>query len=28
MTHIWWMPLLGLAITAIATINWAFEPAD
>ncbi len=27
MTHIWWMPLVGLAITAVATINWAFEPA-
>jgi cytochrome c oxidase subunit I len=28
MTHIWWMPLLGLLITAIGVINWAFEPAD
>jgi cytochrome c oxidase subunit I len=27
MTNIWWMPLVGLAITAVATINWAFEPA-
>ena len=27
MTEIWWMPLIGLAITAIAVINWAFEPA-
>jgi cytochrome c oxidase subunit I len=27
MTHIWWMPLIGLAVTAVATINWAFEPA-
>ncbi|HSH44634.1 MAG TPA: cytochrome c oxidase subunit I [Longimicrobiales bacterium] len=27
MTNIWWMPLVGLALTAIAVINWAFEPA-
>ena len=27
MTEIWWMPLIGLVATAIATINWAFEPA-
>ncbi len=27
MTDIWWMPLIGLAATAIAVINWAFEPA-
>ena len=27
MTNIWWMPLIGLAFTAVATINWAFEPA-
>ncbi len=27
MTDIWWMPLLGLGATAIAAINWAFEPA-
>jgi heme/copper-type cytochrome/quinol oxidase subunit 1 len=27
MTHIWWMPLIGVVITAIAAINWAFEPA-
>jgi cytochrome c oxidase subunit 1 len=27
MTDIWWMPLIGVAVTAIAAINWAFEPA-
>src|SRR5690606_33229910 len=26
MTNIWWMPLLGLAWTAIGVINWAYEP--
>jgi cytochrome c oxidase subunit 1 len=25
MTNIWWMPLLGLAWTAIGAINWAYE---
>jgi cytochrome c oxidase subunit 1 len=27
MTDIWWMPLIGLAVTGVATVNWAFEPA-
>ncbi len=27
MADIWWLPLIGVAATAIATINWAFEPA-
>jgi cytochrome c oxidase subunit 1 len=27
MTEIWWLPLIALGATAIATINWAFEPA-
>jgi len=27
MTNIWWMPLIGLAVTGVATVNWAFEPA-
>jgi len=27
MTHIWWMPLLGLAFTAVAVFGWAFQPA-
>ena len=27
MTGIWWMPLIGMAVAAIAVINWAFEPA-
>jgi cytochrome c oxidase subunit I len=26
MTNIWWMPLLGVAWTAIGVINWAYEP--
>jgi hypothetical protein len=26
MTQIWWAPLIGLAVTAIGVINWAFEP--
>ncbi|MGH7481844.1 MAG: cytochrome c oxidase subunit I [Longimicrobiales bacterium] len=27
MSGIWWLPLLGLAFTAVAVMNWAFEPA-
>ncbi|MFO7893808.1 MAG: cytochrome c oxidase subunit I [Longimicrobiales bacterium] len=27
MTDIWWMPLIGLALTGVAIVNWAFEPA-
>ena len=27
MTNIWWMPLIGLGVTAVGAINWAFEPA-
>jgi hypothetical protein len=27
MTHIWWVPFFGLAFTAIAVFNWAFQPA-
>jgi cytochrome c oxidase subunit I len=27
MTHVWWMPLLGLALVAIAVFGWAFQPA-
>ena len=27
MTQTWWAPLLGVAVTAIGVINWAFEPA-
>jgi cytochrome c oxidase subunit 1 len=27
MADIWWLPLIGVAVTAIAAINWAFEPA-
>jgi cytochrome c oxidase subunit I len=26
LTHIWWMPLLGVAFTALMVINWSFEP--
>jgi cytochrome c oxidase subunit I len=26
LTHIWWLPLIGVAWTAIGTINWAYEP--
>ena len=26
MTHLWWAPLVGLAVTAIGIINWAYEP--
>ena len=27
MTGIWWMPFLGLGVTAFATFSWAFQPA-
>ena len=27
MADIWWLPLIGAVVTAIATINWSFEPA-
>jgi len=27
MTHTWWMPLLGLALVAVAVFGWAFQPA-
>ena len=27
MTHIWWVPLMGLAFTAFAVFRWAFQPA-
>jgi cytochrome c oxidase subunit 1 len=27
MTGVWWMPFLGLAVTAYAIFSWAFEPA-
>jgi cytochrome c oxidase subunit 1 len=26
LTNIWWMPLLGVAWTALGVINWAYEP--
>ena len=26
LTHVWWLPLIGVAWTAIGTINWAYEP--
>jgi len=26
MTHIWWMPLLGVAWCAVGVVNWAYEP--
>jgi heme/copper-type cytochrome/quinol oxidase subunit 1 len=26
LTNIWWMPLIGVAWTAIGAINWAYEP--
>jgi cytochrome c oxidase subunit 1 len=28
MTKLWWPPLIGLAWTAIAVMNWAYEPAS
>jgi heme/copper-type cytochrome/quinol oxidase subunit 1 len=27
MTGIWWMPLVGLALTALGIFSWAFQPA-
>jgi cytochrome c oxidase subunit 1 len=27
MTGIWWVPLIGLALTAFCVFHWAFEPA-
>ena len=27
MTGIWWMPFIGLAVTAFAIFSWAFPPA-
>jgi cytochrome c oxidase subunit 1 len=27
MTHIWWAPLIGLAVTAFCVFSWAFQPA-
>jgi hypothetical protein len=27
MTGIWWMPFIGLALTAYAIFSWAFQPA-
>ena len=27
MAEIWWLPLIALGATAVAAINWAFEPA-
>jgi cytochrome c oxidase subunit 1 len=27
MTGIWWMPLIGLGLTAVAIFGWAFQPA-
>jgi cytochrome c oxidase subunit 1 len=27
MTHVWWVPLLGLAATAFSVFKWAFQPA-
>ena len=26
MTQLWWPPLIGLGITALGVINWAYEP--
>ncbi len=26
MTHLWWAPLIGLGITALMVMNWAYEP--
>src|SRR5688500_12532119 len=26
LTNIWWMPLIGVAWTALGTLNWAYEP--
>ena len=27
MTGVWWVPLLGLAVTAVCVFSWAFQPA-
>jgi cytochrome c oxidase subunit 1 len=27
MADIWWLPLVGVAATLVAAVNWAFEPA-
>ncbi|MEJ2090525.1 MAG: cytochrome ubiquinol oxidase subunit I, partial [Gammaproteobacteria bacterium] len=27
MTGVWWVPLIGLALTAICVYGWAFQPA-
>jgi hypothetical protein len=27
LSGIWWVPLLGLAFTAVCVFKWAFEPA-
>jgi cytochrome c oxidase subunit 1 len=27
MTRIWWVPLIGLALTAVCVYSWAFQPA-
>jgi len=27
MTGIWWMPLVGLVLTAFGIFSWAFQPA-
>ena len=27
MTELWWPPLIGVLVTAIGVVNWAFEPA-
>jgi len=27
MTHVWWAPLAGLAVTAFGAFRWAFQPA-
>jgi cytochrome c oxidase subunit 1 len=26
MTPFWWAPLIGLAVTALGVVNWAYEP--
>jgi cytochrome c oxidase subunit 1 len=26
LTNLWWMPLIGVAWTALGTLNWAYEP--
>ncbi len=27
MTNLWWPPLIGVGLTAVGILNWAFEPA-